>query len=580
VFLSIDTEEFLMYYTIRKLVKELLMSPTENKKSLQLRPLSSLAKVFPQKIFGKATREAYAVSGQEVSFQIAFRRIPEERYRQRSQKVKVVSPFKNNIKLYTVGNVPSVLSAFPDERSDDDYITKKSGIFPDPLIPVKDDSICAASCTWRSLWVSVKIPEDCPTGEYKTEIKFINDKDTVQKVSFRIKVKNQELPKQKLLFTQWFHCDCIADVHNVPIFSEEHWTLIGKYMRLAADHGMNTILTPVVTPPLDTAIGGERPTVQLVDITRMNGKYSFDSSKLERYIKLALDCGLENFEISHLFTQWGARFAPKVMATTEKGYEKIFGWETDAINDESYAEFLRNFVPFVISTFEKLGIERNRLLFHVSDEPRLEHIEAYKKAQSILFPLVDGCRHIDALSPLEFYTQGLVESPVVATNRIEPYLDAGVKNLWCYYCCSQGAKTSNRFFSMASARNRIIGIQMYKYNIVGFLHWGYNFYYTQFSVAKIDPYTVTDAGEAFPSGDSFSVYPYGNDVIPSLRQKVFSNALEDMRLLLLLENKIGHEAVVALIERVAGMTVTFTEYPKDNTFFDRLYAEIFKELEK
>ena len=554
------------------------MSQANAKKSLQLRPLSSLAKVFPKRIHGSTTKECLAVSGQEVSFQIAFRLILNGRYKQEVRSLKITSPF-SEVKAFKVGNVPSVLAAYPD-RNDKNYITTESGIFPDPLIPIKDGTVTAASCTWRSVWISVKLPKDCPSGKYKIEVCFIDSNSNTEKTSFNINVQNVSLPEQKLLFTQWFHCDCIADAHGVPIFSEEHWNLIEKYMRLAAEHGMNTILTPTVTPPLDTAIGGERPTVQLIEITRKNGEYSFDTSRLVRYIKLALDCGLKNFEIGHLFTQWGAKFAPKVMAHTENGYERIFGWDTDAINDEGYSAFLQKLVPAILETFKTLGISRERLLFHVSDEPNIRDIEAYKKAESILFPLIEGCKHIEALSPLEYYTEGLVSSPVVATNRIEPYLEAGVKDLWCYYCCSQCVDTSNRFFAMPSARNRIIGIQIYKHNIVGFLHWGYNFYYSQHSIRKIDPFAVTDADEAFPSGDAFSVYPYGNEVIPSLRQKVFANALEDVRLLCLLEEKIGREETVALIERVADTEITFTNYPKDDGFFDRLYAEIFKELNK
>jgi hypothetical protein len=187
---------------------------------------------------------------------------------------------------------------------------------------------------------------------------------------------------------------------------------------------------------------------------------------------------------------------------------------------------------------------------------------------------------MDALSSYEFYQKGLIERPVVATDHITPYLEAKVQDLWCYYCCEQGYKLSNRFMAMPSPRTRMIGVQLYKYDIKGFLQWGYNFYYTRLSQRLIDPYNVTDSGRAFPAGDPFSVYPSADGAIPSLRQKVFSNALEDMRLLSLLEEKIGHTATVELIERVAGMTITFSKYPKNEDFFQKLYAEIFKELEK
>ena len=166
----------------------------------------------------------------------------------------------------------------------------------------------------------------------------------------------------------------------------------------------------------------------------------------------------------------------------------------------------------------------------------------------------------------------------MATSRIEPYLEAEVKGLWCYYCCSQAVNVSNRFFSMPSARTRMIGVQLYKYAIEGFLQWGYNFYYTQLSKRLVNPYFETDSNAAFPSGDAFSVYPYRDGVTPSLRQKVFANALEDVRLLQLLEKKLGRARVIEEMERIAGMEITFSQYPRDERFFAELYRFAFENL--
>jgi hypothetical protein len=297
-------------------------------------------------------------------------------------------------------------------------------------------------------------------------------------------------------------------------------------------------------------------------------------------VKTAQSFGIKYFEINHFFTQWGAKATPKVVATIENGTKtRIFGWDISSLSEE-YTCFLSQLIPAVIAKFEAMGISKDRIYFHVSDEPKPEQIEAYKAAKGILAPLIRDCKCIDALSSIDFYNEKLVEIPIPATNHIEPFLDAEISERWCYYCCSQCVDVSNRFIAMPSPRTRIIGVQMFKYNMKGFLQWGYNFYYTRLSQRLIDPYNVTDSGRAFPAGDPFSVYPSEDGAIPSLRQKVFSNALEDMRLLSLLEEKIGHTATVELIERVAGMTITFSKYPKNEDFFQKLYAEIFKELEK
>ena len=115
---------------------------------------------------------------------------------------------------------------------------------------------------------------------------------------------------------------------------------------------------------------------------------------------------------------------------------------------------------------------------------------------------------------------------------------------------------------MPSERNRVLGLQLYLSGVKGFLHWGFNFYSSQYSIRKINPFLETDAGGAFPSGDSFVVYP-GSDgtAWDSLRLEVFYEALGDLAALKTLEKKIGREAVVALVkgEGVSG----WHDYPHD-----------------
>ena len=45
-------------------------------------------------------------------------------------------------------------------------------------------------------------------------------------------------------------------------------------------------ITPVFTPPLDTKIGEERPTFQIVEVEYKDEKYTFDFSNLEKWLRL------------------------------------------------------------------------------------------------------------------------------------------------------------------------------------------------------------------------------------------------------------------------------------------------------
>lgn len=95
-------------------------------------------------------------------------------------------------------------------------------------------------------------------------------------------------------------------------FSEEHWRRIEQYVQTAVKQGVNMLLTPLFTPPLDTEVGGERTTVQLVGVERDEQAYRFDFGLLERWISLGERCGVHYYEFSHLFTQWGRSSHPRL----------------------------------------------------------------------------------------------------------------------------------------------------------------------------------------------------------------------------------------------------------------------------
>ena len=186
---------------------------------------------------------------------------------------------------------------------------------------------------------------------------------------------------------------------------------------------------------------------------------------------------------------------------------------------------------------------------------------------------------IDALSSYELYRKGLVEKPVVCNDHIQHFIEEKVENLWTYYCCVQGNKVSNRFLSMPLSRLRIIGIQFYLYKIEGFLHWGYNFYNSQLSKYPINPYLVTDADGGFPSGDPFVVYPaVDGSAYKSIRLVVFSEALNDLRMLQLLEEKKGREFVENLIYEGIDKRITFTEYPRGKEYITSLRKRVYSVL--
>ena len=522
---------------------------------------SSLENIFADESFDKYPELTHisALRGEKISVQLLYSYTSEAEaiYSFKELSPTISGSLSKYVRLYEVSHVP-VIKPVNKLKYDNEYLRTEPGLFPDLLSPLDDgESIFATPENLDSLWFEIAIPEDMAAGEQKLNIA-LTDKQSgkVAENVITVEVINALIPEQKLIFTQWFHTDCLASYYNVPVWSKKHWEIIENYAKEAVELGINMLLTPVFTPPLDTRIGGERLTTQLVGVRKEKDKYYFSWRLLDKWVDMCNKVGIKYLEISHLFTQWGATHAPKIMATVDGEYKQIFGWDTDAHGDE-YRIFLRTFLKALLNHMKKRGDDK-RCFFHISDEPTAQQLDDYKKSKSMVEDILSGYTIMDALSDYEFYKMGVVKTPIPSNDNIEPFIENHAQNLWTYCCSAQCEKVANRLIAMPSWRNRSIGMQMYKHNIVGFLHWGYNFYYSQYSVKEINPYVDLSGNKWVPAGDTFSVYPAKDGTPhPSLRAKVFFDALQDIRALQLCESLYSHEEVVRAIEDAIGFEVSF-----------------------
>ncbi len=525
---------------------------------LEVRPVSSLAKVFPDADPGPAWVRGSALRGEVYSFQIAYRA---PRLTKEIALAADTGALPCALRVFRVGLVPSELTGYGDG---DDYLLRTApGLYPDPLYPIgPGETLCAYPGQWRSLFCQAEIPQDAEPGEYPIMIRLEGREGERAEAAFTLTVLPPVLPRQAILHTEWFASDCITTWYRLTPFTDAWWRMIEKYIENAARHSINSLLTPLYTPPLDTKVGGERPTVQLAKIEKNGDRYAFSFDRLGQWIGICQRHGIEYLEMPHLFTQWGARCTPKIRVT-ENGEEKnLFGWHMDAESEE-YRHFLQQYLPALLD-YLKGRWPLDRVIFHISDEPHDDTIERYTRLSAFVRPLIGNCPLMDAMSSFKLFQSASLTFPVIATSAIGPFLEAGVENLWAYYCCGQYKNgLSNRFFTMPGLRTRIIGMQLYRQRIRGFLQWGYNFWYSGLSIYRINPFEVTDAGACFPSGDAFVVYPGEEGPVNSHRMELMREAFQDHRALMLLEELKGREFALAVLEEGIG-PITFTEYPRED----------------
>ena len=476
-------------------------------------------------------------------------------------KPNIISDIDEYITLEEVVNIPSDMPVY--SHSDEDNLRRDEGLYPDLIRPLKYNG--AARCPYgclKSFWLTLE-PKGEITGKHTITLQLegvIYDKglkgsgEILGENTLEIEITDVALPDQDIIFSQWFYADCIADYYNVPMFSQKHFEICEKFIKTAVEGGRNMLLLPLLTYAIDTRHHHYRTTTQLVDVYKDGNNYTFKYDNLDKWLDMCARCGIKYYEVCHFFSQWGATATSKVMAYENGEYKRIFGWETPALSDE-YKTFLRQFLKEFIRHMKERG-EDKKCFFHISDEPEKEHLEQYKAIKEMIADIIEDYTQFDALSNYEFYEQKVVTSPVPSVMEIKPFIENKVPELWCYYCGGHCIKVSNCHFAMSLSRTRYLGVQLFKYNVKGFLNWGYNFYNNRWSYDTVDPF-LSSSGEDFSaSGDTYMVYPAPDgSAWKSTRFCSLYEAFEDVRALKYCASLYSFEETVKAVEEITGEIV-------------------------
>lgn len=531
---------------------------------LKIQTVSALEKVLPRAAVRLPQGEGVCLSGSVNAFQVVvYADRPVRRCRLTAESP---IPVVMTSEIYTT-------ALFTSNAWHDDYIVGEGeSVFPDALLPYASEEFSLAAGVNHSFWV--KIPAGAPLGTHTLVFRAenIEKPEDVCECRYVLTVLDGTPDESDLIVTKWIHSDCIAEACGVTPFDEAFYTAFGNYVRAARESGQTMVYIPMFTPPLDTAVGTERLTVQSVGVTEEGDGYHFDFTRFDRLIAICRAAGIRHFELSHLFTQWGAEKCPKIMVTRPDGSEyRRFGWDTPSDGDD-YTAFLAAFLPTLADHVRALGIFDVTYL-HLSDEPSGSHLDRYVRLYETVKRYAGGLPIMDALSDFAFAERGVPDLPVVEEGHEKPFVGHHVPFLLYYACNNDRDNLPNIFMNLPHLRVRVIGIMLFITGAKGFLHWGFNFYHTALSLRRIDPYRSCDGGETFPAGDPFVVYPDGGlGVYSSVRQEIFTLAMQDYRLLLTAERLYGRAWVLSLLRRHGFRDIT--DYTRAESDFDAMLLEL------
>jgi hypothetical protein len=419
----------------------------------------------------------------------------------------------SNIRIRRIG----MLHITKNTQQADEIVVRKAPcdlpeiLYDENVVSLKADET-------MGIWVTVFVPKGVAAGNYVGSIAIRNENIETE-LPFSLEVFPFELPDTRHLYmTNWWSLSNIARYHELEYLSEEYWVMVEKYLKNMGEHRQNVILVPWI-PSSGKFLRAVR---------KEDGTFEYDFSGFERLLQLAEKYGVaERIELSHVGGVNRESHSIDFISTS------LFDEKTQENVTLSVDEWLEPSLKALCDYLKKTG-RLERAMIHVADEPYLQDIEAWRAASKRIRDIAPELKQIDAIETMNFSNRLDVWVPKLThfdrwRQGYEARRDQG--EFWYYICCHPvGVHYPNRFMDLPSARIRVLHWINYSENLVGYLHWGYNYW-------QGDAYGPPT--ETYGPGDTHLVYPTKDGLLDSIRWELQRESVEDFEYLKLLEESVA-----------------------------------------
>ena len=348
--------------------------------------------------------------------------------------------------------------------------------------------------TVRGLWLTVQVPQDAKAGTYKGYVELdMNGKAT--KYSYTVKVLDRTWPAP----AEWaFHLDlwqnpyAIARVHNVELWSKEHFDVLRPYMLKLASAGQKAITATLIDRPWDGQTFD--PFGSMVTwIKKADGTWLYDFTIFDRWVEFMMSCGINKEITCFSMIPWKLSFRYYDQATHSHKHINC------APGDEAYAQFWGGMLSaFAAHLKEKGWFDKT---FISMDERSLQQMQAAIKVIKDHAPglkiSMAGNYHAEIEADifdycLDIFAYGAYTPELIAKRRAQGKVST------YYTCCS--AEYPNLFTFSAPADAEFIALEALAKDLDGYLRWAYN----SWTIVPEKDSRFT----AWPAGDTYVIYPF------------------------------------------------------------------------
>lgn len=425
-----------------------------------------------------------------------------------------------------------------------DRVRKAPYVSYDPLQPLTD---LVVEKEQEAYYIAIYPTEHAASGERNVEMIFTFGENTVS-IPITLYVGHKSLPASTLKLTNWYSIAKMATEHGFEENSPEHEQMAKKYFDLL-NECHNNVFWVEIAPYLKAEKRG--------------GEYVFDFTEVKHWVEFILANAKDGATL-----EW----APMIGKPAWRDHPFHIFDKTKGKNLTCLCDNGRKYLTAYLRQFNDFLTEngwRDISIVHISDEPTELHADDFRILSGIFRKYLPGIKLIDAIEI--FFIQEALDIYVpknsyyqLNKNDFESLRDDR-NELWFYTCNMPGGKFLNRFLDSPLLNTRLLHWGNYRYNLTGYLHWGFNR-----TNGGEYVFEKTSQSSYLPAGDANIVYPWKDIPLRSLRYQQMKCGVEDYEILraLSLHDRAKADAVCR------SVLLTFDEYIKDVDAFDAIAQEL------
>ncbi|MGQ7870259.1 glycoside hydrolase domain-containing protein [Sunxiuqinia sp. sy24] len=406
-------------------------------------------------------------------------------------------------------------------RKPEDFIalTRADALDPLPAFEMEAQST-------RPVWLTFDVPADATPGTYTSTLQVMLDGKKHSKFTFNLEVGDRILPEA----SEWkFHLDlwqnpyAVARVHNVELWSAEHWDLLKPLMKMLADAGQKVITATLNNRPwggqTEDAFGS-----MIAWNKQADGSWTYDYTIFDQWVQFMLDLGIDKQISCYSMVPWGNELYY---------FDVASGEEVKIVAKAGTKEFEEMWTPFLKDFLIHLEQKRWKDIACMSmDERSPAEMTATMKLLAEQAPEL-GVGFADNHHNYMKFPDQLTDLSIAFGAEIEPKIrkyrkDQGYISTW-YVCCSD--VFPNVFTFSEPAEAAFIGWYTMAADFDGFLRWAYN--------SWVKAPLIDSRFRTWPAGDTFIVYP---DARSSIRFERLREGIQDAEKIRLLRDEFQNNS--------------------------------------